>query len=89
MAHHRNPAASPLPVVVSVDSPPNWSPPTAAIETSGSGWSLRVPALPVEATPSPGQNSSFAERFSPVFEVIFFEHPSVVRRIESLISNMQ
>jgi hypothetical protein len=86
--HHRNPAAaSPKPVVVSVDSPPNWSPPTTASETSGSGWSLRVP-VPVEGTPAPGQNS-FAERFSPVFEVIFFEHPSVVRRIESLISNIQ
>jgi len=88
IARLRNPIASSKPVVVSADSPLNWSVPTAAGETNGSGWSLGVPAVPAEATSAPGQ-SSFAERFSPVFEVVFFERPSVVQRIESLISSMQ
>jgi hypothetical protein len=60
----------------------------AAAETSGTGWSLRAPALAIDATPTSGQ-SSFAERFSPVFEVIFFERPSLLRRLEGLISNMR
>ena len=88
IVHSRNPVASAKPVVVSADGPLNWSASTPVGETSGSGWSLGVPAVPAEATSAPGQ-SSFAERFSPVFEVVFFERPSVVRRIESLISSTQ
>jgi len=90
MVHHRNPTAPPKPTISSVDSPPNWSPPTAASETSGTGWTLQAPAVAVavDATLVPGQ-SSFSERFSPVFEVIFFEHPSLMRRMEGLISNMR
>jgi hypothetical protein len=87
MAHHQNPIVPPKAVLARVDSPPNWSPPAALGETSGAGWSLQIPATTVDAPPVPGQ-SSFAERFSAVFEVIFFERPSVVRRIEGLISNM-
>jgi len=44
--------------------------------------------MTVDATPVPAQNS-FAERFAAVFEAIFFESPSMVRRIEGLMSNMR
>jgi hypothetical protein len=88
MVHHRNPTAPPKLTISSVDSPPNWSPPTAASETSGTGWTLQAPAVTVDTAPGPGQ-SSFAERFSPVFEVIFFERPSLMRRMEGLISNLR
>jgi hypothetical protein len=88
MVHHQNPTAPPKPAMASVDSPLNWSPSTAPSETSGTGWTPQAPAVTVDATPVPGQ-SSFAERFSPVFEVIFFERPTLMRRMEGLISNLQ
>ena len=86
--NHRDPPAPAKPAMASVDRPPNWSPPTAASETSGTGWTLQAPAVAVDTAPVPGQ-SSFAERFSPVFEVIFFERPSLMRRVEGLISNLR
>jgi hypothetical protein len=88
MVNHRNSTAPAKPAMASVDSPPNWSPPPTSAETSGAGWSTPVPVPAADATPVPGQ-SSFAERFSPVFEVIFFERPSLMRRMEGLISNLR
>jgi len=77
----RDPIVSPKPVVVSVDRLSDWGLSTTVGETSGTGWSLQVPAAPAS-----GQ-SSFAERFAAVFEVIIFESPSLMRRMESLLSN--
>jgi hypothetical protein len=87
-AHHSVPVARPRPVTASIDRSLDWPPPTALGQTSGAGWSAPVPVTAVDAAALPMQ-SSFAERFSPVFEVVFFERPTLVRRIEGLISNMQ
>lgn len=92
--HHRDPMAHPKSISASVDNSPNWSAPITSAETSGAGWSVPVRAAALHTTPPPGQNSlsaqnSFAERFSAVFEVIFFESPSLMRRIEGVISSMQ
>jgi hypothetical protein len=86
IVHDQNPIAPLKPVEGTVDSQPNWGLETAVGDTSGTGWSLHAPA--VDAAPVSAQ-SSFAERFSPVFEVIFFERPSLMRRMEGLISNTQ
>jgi len=84
-AHHRNPIASPTPIAASRDSQPNRN--LLIAETNGTGWSLQVPTAAINASSVPGQ-SSFAERFSAIFEVVFFERPSLVRYIESRTTNM-
>src|SRR5215470_8910585 len=93
VVHHQNSIARPRPIAASMDDAPIWNVPTALGETSGTGWSMPAHAVAVDAAPVPEQSSplgqnSFAERFSAVFEVILFERPSVMRRIEGLISNL-
>jgi hypothetical protein len=87
VVRHKTPIGAPKPITASIDNLLNWSPPAAPAETSGAGWSLQARAVTFDATSVPAQNS-FTERFAAVFEVVFFESPSVVRRIEGLISNM-
>jgi hypothetical protein len=82
--HHRNLTAVPKPVVTSVDSPSNPGLAAARGETSGTGLSLQVPVAPASPATAAGQ-SSFADRFAAVFEVILFERPSVVRRMEGAL----
>lgn len=88
MVHHRDPGTHSKAVAASIDNSPNWSAPTPLRETNGAGWSAPAPAIAVDDAPA-AEQSSFVERFSPVFEVVFFERPTLVRRMEGLISNMQ
>jgi len=84
--HHQNPTTLPKQAAVHFGHALNQS--LSATDfgtTSGTGWSLQVPAAPGDIAPTPGQ-SSFAERFAAVFEVILFERPLVMRRMEGLFS---
>ncbi len=85
--HHQNPAASPKgAAVVHLDDAKNPVLSTVDFgETSGTRWSLQASAASAEMGSASGQ-SSFAERFAAVFEVILFERPSVMRRMEGLLS---
>lgn len=85
-AHHQDPVATPTPVAVSFDGTSSRSLSATSGETSGTGWSLQVSAAPdAEAALAPEQ-PSFADRFAAVFEVILFERPWVMRRIEGQFS---
>jgi hypothetical protein len=80
--HHRNPVAPPKPVAARIDVASNRSL-TAPWETSGTGPSVQAPVAPAGFATDAGQ-SSFADRFAAVFEVILFERPSVMRRMEGM-----
>src|SRR5215470_2931952 len=82
---HQQTLSSPKAVVSGRGSSPKGFLP-AVSDTSGTGWNLQVPAAAVDASPAPGP-SSFAERFSAIFEVVFFERTSLVRHIEDLASS--
>lgn len=86
-AHHRGLIAAPMPAVADVDRASDRSLLTARGETSGTGPSLQVPAAPASPAAEAGQ-SSFADRFAAVFELILLERPSVMRRLEGALPRM-
>ncbi len=79
--HRRDPIGASKAVAADIDGPSNQSLSSASEQTSGTGPSLEVPAVPASPAAEEGQ-SSFADRFAAVFEVILFERPSVMQRME-------
>jgi hypothetical protein len=81
--HHRNLILVPKPVAAGIESTSNRSLSAALRETTGTGSSLPARVAPNGSATEAGQ-SSFADRFAAVFEVILLERPSVMRRMEGM-----